>query len=358
MSPLGPVAPVGTTTITFPPIGIAPPPVPLRRSLFPFVCAGAAVAGLLAALALGNSARGSANVVVPGSSPAVVTLGVALAVLLARVASVLAVGWLLVPALLLPAPPAWAVHGPRCLRHSARAAWLWVSASLAALLLGVVDGVGGSWREALRPSVVLTYVNEVRQGRFLLYAALLAVAVALLLPGTRGRRPAQGLLAVSLLALLLPVVGGHAGHSHGHRLLAVTSSALHVTAMSLWIGGLLALFVLARTDAATVRHALPRFSVLAALCYATVGASGVLLAVSRVGDVVTLLQTGYGHVVMLKTSLFLVLGWLGYLQRTRVIRPLLDRGSMGNFSRLAACEVLVMLVTVAVAVGLGRTPPP
>jgi putative copper resistance protein D len=224
----------------------------------------------------------------------------------------------------------------------------------------VADGVGGSLREALEPAVISAYVGEVEQARALLYTALIALAVALLTPGTRGSGSATAVLAGALLALVLPSVYGHAntGHARGASVFAAPVIGVHVAAMSVWIGGLVVLFLLVRRDGAAVTASLPRFSALALGCFLAVGVSGAVSAATRVKTTNALLETSYGRVILLKVALFVLLGGLGYLQRRRVMGRLLELGTSAVFRRIAACEMLLMVVTVAVAVALSRTPPP
>jgi putative copper resistance protein D len=144
----------------------------------------------------------------------------------------------------------------------------------------------------------------------------------------------------------------------------VTTIALHVAAMSIWIGGLVALVVLSRRDREVVVQSLPRFSGLALLCFVAVGSSGVVGALTRVRTGEGLWDTSYGRVILLKAVLFVLLGVFGLVQRRRVLArpagsdPLPGSRTSAEFRRLARAELALMLVTVAVGVGLSRTPPP
>jgi putative copper resistance protein D len=85
--------------------------------------------------------------------------------------------------------------------------------------------------------------------------------------------------------------------------------------------------------------------------------SGVLNALVRLplGDLFT---TDYGLLVVGKTVALLVLGVIGYLQRNRGVRNVVENGSSSALLRLAGIEVLIMFATLGLAAALSRTPPP
>jgi cytochrome c oxidase assembly factor CtaG len=83
--------------------------------------------------------------------------------------------------------------------------------------------------------------------------------------------------------------------------------------------------------------------------------SGVVNAAVRV-PAAALFTTSYGLLIVAKVVALLVLGAIGYLHRERTI-PKLGTGS-GPLVRLAAVEMLLMFVTLAIASALARTPPP
>jgi putative copper resistance protein D len=85
--------------------------------------------------------------------------------------------------------------------------------------------------------------------------------------------------------------------------------------------------------------------------------SGVINALVRL-PMSDLFTTSYGLLVLAKVVALLVLGALGYLQRERGVRGIVERGSGHALLRLAATEVLIMLVTFGIAAALARTPPP
>ena len=162
------------------------------------------------------------------------------------------------------------------------------------------------------------------------------------------------LLAAS--ALVAPVLTGHSGHA-GFNVPALIALALHVLAVSAWAGGLLALC--AHADAATRldTEVLRRFSAMALVCYVVVALSGVANLVARL-SLVDLVRDGgaYAVLLLLKVSLFVVLGGMGLAHRRRTLGRAED-GATSSFWSLAVVEVAVMAAVLGLAVSLTATAP-
>jgi putative copper export protein len=160
---------------------------------------------------------------------------------------------------------------------------------------------------------------------------------------------------LALVGLLPPLLTGHV-RTAPVPWLAGTSMVLHVVAAALWVGGLLAVGYLATGAVRSWRDAARRFSPLALGAAMTVAASGVLLALSRVGSVGDLLGSAYGLVVVAKVIALAVLVTVGHRQRSTVLDA--HGAPRSTFVRLAGTEVVVMALTFALAAGLSQTPPP
>lgn len=188
--------------------------------------------------------------------------------------------------------------------------------------------------------------------RVLVAQAALAAGVEAVATSDALRRLA---LPLAVTAWLPTVLDGHVRTADSPVLLAALLG-VHVVAAALWVGGLLALgwLALSRPDAwATL---LPRYSRLALACVVALALSGSLQALQHLGSAAVLLGSGYGLVVALKLVLLVALVGLGWLQRRRVLaRP---TAPVRTFAVLAACELTVMLVALALAAGLAQTPPP
>jgi copper transport protein len=176
---------------------------------------------------------------------------------------------------------------------------------LALLLKGPYDegtGLGSVTDGPLLRQVLATTYGQALDARLLL------VAVLVLLLTYRDQLPRRAVTVAP--AVLLVGVGvtfalcGHAA-AGGHRPLAVTSDTLHVAAMSIWLGGLVMLLSAVLTGRGRDDATPPvlRFSNLATGAVTALVATGSYQAVREVRSWDALLQTHYGHVLVVKLGL-------------------------------------------------------
>lgn len=272
------------------------------------------------------------------------------------VAGVLTVGFALV-AVLLPTRGGGDLTGTavRSLHAAARSAVAWAAAALATFLLTASDLAGLPLLPTLSPGVmgsVLTLPQATALLAVLAGAALLACSAPFVLT----RNGAVLLLLAALLVLLPPALTGHAAGAADHDL-ATTSLGVHLVAGALWVGGLLALVLLRMRRTEQLVVSVGRFSAMATWCVVAIALSGVLSATVRLSGPADLLTSAYGRIVLLKLAALLVLAGTGWWHRTRTLPQLRGERASAAFRRLALVEAGVMVVTVAVAVALSRTPP-
>ncbi|GAA1257265.1 cytochrome c oxidase assembly protein [Sphaerisporangium rubeum] len=249
--------------------------------------------------------------------------------------------------------------GPAERRGAGRAAALWgigwaVTAALT-LLLTLSDLLGLPIGEALDSGFLPTFALEVPQGRAFLIVAVAALVIAAASWLLAGRAWCVVLPLAAVLAVLPPAYVGHSASAADHNI-AVSSLMLHIGAMALWVGGLIAL--VARRGGENPETAANRFSALALCCFVAVGVSGLVNAWVRLGSVAAFLDSRYGLLVLAKVAALAVLGWFGYRHRGRTLAAMRSGQGSRPFLRLATGEVAVMAGTLALAVALSRTPPP
>ncbi len=138
---------------------------------------------------------------------------------------------------------------------------------------------------------------------------------------------------------------------------------IHVSAATLWVGGLVQLVLAVWPTAPELRReAFVRFSRLATALIALILGAGVYLSVLRLPHVSDLWSTGYGQVLLVKLSLVaLALLWGAF--HHFVARPLLERPRAGpragRLARSLAGESAVgMAILLAAAVLVDSKPPP
>ncbi|MDT7742579.1 MAG: copper transport protein, partial [Actinomycetota bacterium] len=211
--------------------------------------------------------------------------------------------------------------------------WALLVGSVLALLLQGPDAAGVEVGAALDPAVLATTTSS-PAGLF-----LAARIVLVLVAGLLGRRlvaavdatPPTGERTVVTAAALLGAAAtfsasGHAGVDPP-VVLGMVADLAHLTAMSVWVGGLVVLLVaLHRTaEPAAVAAVLPRFSQAAQVAVAVIVATGLYQTWRDVGEVGALVTTTYGWLLIGKVSGVVVLLVLGDRARRLVARRLVAR---------------------------------
>ena len=332
-----------------------PESAPVRS--WALLAAAAAVLALVAALLAGG---GAASLDLPGlGDPGAATRwGLPLATLVLDGAATVTVGLLLLAVLVPARTDELHPDALRALRLASVWAGVWALAALVVLLLTLSDLIGLPLGQALDAGSLGSFVLSVDQGQA--YAVVMLLAAALVPASRFTLRPggALGVLVLGIATLVPRALIGHSSSGDYHHT-GTTAMVVHVVAVALWVGGLVALVWYA--GGSPRRELLSRaaraFSPIALGSLVALGASGVLNTVLRLQGPGELTTTAYGRLVLAKVLALALLAWFGSRHRTRSLGDL-DAGRPRAFLRLAAGEVVVMAGTIGLAVGLSRTPPP
>ena len=200
--------------------------------------------------------------------------------------------------------------------------------------LGAVAGlwVYGPYSAGLSGGGSFSLLNETLGTRFgqVGVARLVLLAVAGVLTYWLFARPAvprvwywlAGTVGIALAAT--PGVAGHASTGDWVPIALVTDT-LHVSAMALWIGGLVALAAVTLT--AFVRTTVPdpplvlnRFSKMAMTCVGVLIVTGAFQTWRQVGSLDQLRSTDYGRILIVKLLLFVVMLVIAAFARETVFR--------------------------------------
>jgi copper transport protein len=201
-------------------------------------------------------------------------------------------------------PAGWASRRARGLVF-AGVAVLTLGTLLALLLKGPYDAGTGlrdvADRHLLREVLGTTY------GRAL-DARLLVIALLVLVLTYREQLPPRWLrLAPGALLAATGVTFALCGHAAagGHRPIALASDTIHVSAMSLWLGGWVLLLggVLTADRREAVKGPVLRFSTLATGSVTLLVATGTYQSLREVRSWEVLLHTHYGHVLVVKLGI-------------------------------------------------------
>ena len=216
-------------------------------------------------------------------------------------------------------------------------AWLLVQSANMAGSVGIADTLAACWL-VLQASwvghlaigrVVVWCITWMAWRRFGVAWALLPAGVALALHAGAGHAAATGdpWLFVSVLA--------------------------HVFAASAWIGGLPALWLALDAPGASVLVA--RYTWLGLLCVIVVASTATVQALALAGGVPGLVGTDYGHVILAKIGLLLLLLLLAARHRF-VLAPRLP-ASLATLRRSVLVEIALGLGVMAAASLLASLPP-
>lgn len=277
---------------------------------------------------------------------------------LSDLAGILTIGLLLLGAFLVPARDGVLAGARLTWTRAARwSAAAWALCIVLQALFTLSNVLAQPLPEAADSTVLWSFFTQIDLGRALVVQAFLVAIVAVTASYTRTTVGAleSGLLAV--VALVPPVLTGHAGTSTDHTI-AVSALMVHVIALSLWCGGLTALVLLGTSDRRSFPVAVPRFSALALWCAVAVALSGALSSWIRLAAPSELFTTSYGRIILVKVLLIVVLSIFGLWYRRRIIPTLMQESARFTFLRVAAFDVGIMAATVGVGVALSRTPPP
>lgn len=233
---------------------------------------------------------------------------------------------------------------------------LGVGRRLEALVVGAglaLVAAGGFGLLALEPAADATRFGRVTEAAAIAGAAGAAAALgSLLVPGL-------GLVAAAVGAaeLLAPSLAGHALDPRRLRLLIAVADFAHVAAAGVWIGGLV---LLALSSSPRARR---RFAWIAAAAVAVLGVASIGRAVAAFPSLASVVDTGYGRAVLVKTGIVGVVLALGWSNRRRLARL----GFLGELALLAGIVAAVAVLTdlrppvrsvAAVAAPAPPSPPP
>lgn len=279
----------------------------------------------------------------------------------------------------------WPAAGRRpAMRRLLWSAWgVLVVSTIAVFLLFGPQATGRPLHTAV-DSALLSTTLETRVGtatlvRLLLLSlaapalALLLTRTAVLTPRQRRRRAAMVLGGAAALAATWSV----AGHSAvgRHSAVAVAVDVVHLVAMGVWLGGLVALCgVLLRShDVAAMRSAVPAFSRAAPICVGLLVVTGLYQGWRQIGSPTTLTTTSYGRLLLGKVLLVAVLVAVGAASRSwvrrhyhRAARPAgarrrARRGpgtpELARFRRMVTTEAGLAALVLGVTAALVASPP-
>ena len=228
---------------------------------------------------------------------------------------------------------------------------VWVVGAFGTILFTLAQILGTSFSDAFDLTVIRSFITQISLGKYLAFQALMATVVLIFSFATKKIESLIILLALSIAGLVAPVFESHAASSGSHSLV-IGSLVIHVIALSLWVGGVIALGTLSAVDRPV---AVPRFSQLALWSAIAVVISGGVNAWARL-NFVDAWNSSYAFIVLGKIVATIILVFIGYLHRKTLSNK--DSINWAGFAKLITVEAMIMVVTVLMGTWLSTSASP
>jgi copper transport protein len=151
-------------------------------------------------------------------------------------------------------------------------------------------------------------------------------------------------------------LSGHSAVDRGASKWSELADWAHLSAASLWAGGVVMLVTVFLTERGLGREAFVRFSRLAPVLISVLLAAGIYLSVLRLPALADFWQTGYGRILLVKLGLVsLALTWGG--AHHFLVRPRLRRAGSGVARSLLGESAVAMSILLVAAVLVDSKPP-
>ena len=226
----------------------------------------------------------------------------------------------------------------------------WLVSSLGVLFVELANLLATPISESFDPVVIRSFITQTALGKSYAINILASLLVLLLLPQIKRTTGAIFGLAATFIGVLAPVFQSHSSSSGNHGL-AIGSLLIHVVFISLWVGGIIALILISKSERAL---SLPRFSVLALWSAIAVCASGAVNAWTRL-NFKDAWNSQYANLVIYKVFLSAILIFIGATHRKYIIKKLQESKQV---YQLLVVEVIVMILAVSVGAWLSTSAPP
>ena len=166
-----------------------------------------------------------------------------------------------------------------------------------------------------------------------------------------GRRMTAVNAAIAIAGLYPLAESGHASSDAGHAL-AVNSLLMHLIGISVWVGGLIALYAVFRAGSERTEVLVSRYSTLALVAFIAVGASGLTSGFIRLYSPEDIFSP-YGQLLIGKAVLLVLLGSFGARYRLGALSKI--SASAAGFWRLVAVELFIMGSAIGLGTALATT---
>ena len=226
----------------------------------------------------------------------------------------------------------------------------WLLASLGILFFELANLLATPLSESFDLVVIRSFITQTALGKSYGINIAAALIVLIFLPRISRTTGSIFLFGITFIGVLAPVFQSHSSSSGNHGL-AIGSLLIHVIGISLWVGGIIALILINKSER---EIAIPRFSALALWAAIAVCSSGVINAWTRL-NFRDAWNSQYGNLVIYKIILSVILIFIGATHRKYIVKKL--EGSRQVY-QLLIVEILVMITAISAGAWLSTTAPP
>ena len=226
---------------------------------------------------------------------------------------------------------------------------IWVLSTIGLFLSELAVIVNRPLLEVFNGNLIRSFALQVILGKVLLINILAALIVLVAVNFIKRTGGAVALMAITFLGLLAPYLENH-NASSGHHMLAVGLVVVHVLALALWVGGLVALALMS-TSERELAH--PRFHQIALWSLAAVAITGALNGWIRLGSI-SHIGSRYGVLLLGKSILLILIFTIAFTSYRRNKERVQER----TLTRQLAIEGALFVITMAMGVALGQSAPP
>lgn len=235
----------------------------------------------------------------------------------------------------------------------AAALWLAASATYFVMTYLSASGTALSFGPEFSEGLWL-FATQIELGVLLASNTAIALVLSLTTMAFTGQRMNAVNTAIGLAGLYPLAESGHASSDAGHAV-AVNSLLMHLVGISVWVGGLVALYAVFYANSERAGQLVLRYSTLALAAFILVAISGFTSGYIRLYTPADLFSD-YGLMLMGKAVLLGVLGVFGALHRLKLAKEFAQKAT--GFWKLVTLELVIMGLSMGLGTALARTPLP
>jgi putative copper resistance protein D len=226
---------------------------------------------------------------------------------------------------------------------------IWVLSTIGLFLSELALIVNRPLLEVFNGNLIRSFALQVILGKVLLISIIAALVVLVAVNFIKRTGGAVALMVITFLGLLAPYLENH-NASSGHHMLAVGLVVVHVLALALWIGGLIALVMMGTPER---NRAHPRFHQIALWSLAAVALTGALNGWIRLGSISNI-GSSYGLLLLGKSILLMLIFTVAFTSHRRNKERVNER----SLTRQLSIEGVLFVITMSMGIALGQIAPP